>query len=127
MRYRKILYAMKNLRIGFYSQNLTHVAKLESFIKQGAQSEMLHWEDEDKVIEAMTAKTFDALLIDDHLEPLVKNRLLKMMEILYPEAVFTIINFEFDSYVLMKLNHIHQDWSAAQKEEGGFNFLDNPL
>lgn len=118
---------MRALRLSLFSTNTDHQTTIKKIITPQTNTELSIYDDEAKVIESISAKAFDAILIDDALDELVKNRILKMTQLLYEEAVYTTISFEYDSFVIMKINHLLQDWQAAQSETGGFNFIDNPL
>lgn len=118
---------MKPLRIALYSRNLTHAERLTEILAHTKDVLFTVWDEEESVIDGITSKKFDALLVDDQLEALEKNRVIKMTELVYAEAVYTILSFEFDSFVIMKVNHLIQDWQAAQAEQGGFQFLDQGI
>lgn len=116
---------MKTLRISFYGNNEEHIATLEKITQQINEVALTIHKDEEAVINATSSKSYDLLLLDYDLEELVQKRIHKMVELVYPEAAYTSVSFEFESFVIFKINQLLQNWKEAQSDDK-YNFIDNP-
>lgn len=117
---------MRPLRVSFYGINDEHTATLQRITQQVQDLELTILADEEAVINATSAKSFDLLLLDYDLDELLQTRLHKMVELVYPEAAYTSVSFEFESFVIFKINQLLQNWKEANSDEK-YSFLDNPL
>lgn len=116
---------MRPLRVNFYGTNEEHTATLQRITQQIQDLELTILADEEAVINATSAKSFDLLLLDYDLDEMVQKRLHKMVELVYPEAAYTSVSFEFESFVIFKINQLIKNWNEANSDDK-YSFIDNP-
>lgn len=118
---------MKKLRVSLYSleeKNIADFNNAAQHLQNDIEVKILA--NEEEVISGVSSKDFDLLLLDSSLETLVKNRIFKMVEMMYSESAYTELNFEYGSFITLKLNQFIQKWKDANTDEK-YNFVDSPL
>lgn len=118
---------MRKLNIAVYTHPQTDLSLLQKLLEARPNMVFKILTDEEQLVLALTAQSFDLLLIDLDLEKVDYKKAQMLTALLFPEAAYTELDFTNEAFLEFKLDDLWAKWQTAQYgDDNDKRFFDNP-
>lgn len=118
---------MKILKILVYAHPATDLSIIQNVLSSKDSVEAKYIQDEEHLVQALTAQSFDLLIIDLDLEKTDYKKAQMLTDMIYPDAAFTELDFSHADFLSYKIDSLILKWKDAQSDDdSGRRFFDNP-
>lgn len=107
---------MNNLKVLVYSDPNTDLEIFENVIGRKDTIDYVQTSSEEQLIQALTAQSFDLLIIDLDLPKPVYKQAQLLADMIYPGAAVIELDLQHSDYIDFKLDQLWQKWVDAHSE-----------